>query len=119
MQYIHKLEYGDSESITLNRAIEHYKKFVEEELKDGVKCPYWADLKNIERLEQKLFGIRLLEQSSTIDTYLSLDDLSKMVDEDYLFDKYVEYRIDLTDDFKKNLKFKDWYLDIYLKNRKL
>ena len=58
MQYIHTLKYGDSESITLNRAIEHYKKFVEEKLKDGVKNPYWADLKNIEKLEEKLVKLK-------------------------------------------------------------
>ena len=54
MQYKYNLEYDDSESVTLSRAIKHYKKFVEEKLKDEIKSPYLADLQNVKRLESKL-----------------------------------------------------------------
>ena len=111
MQYIHNLEYGDNESITLSRAIEHYKKFLEEELKDGAKCPFWADLQSIKVLERKLSGIEFLEQCITRDMNFSLDDLSKMVDEDYLFDKYIDYKESLDGN---NMGFKEWYLEVYL-----
>lgn len=58
MQYKYNLEYGDSESITLSRAIEYYKKFVEEKLKGGAKSPYLADLQNIEKLDEKLSQLK-------------------------------------------------------------
>ena len=50
MQNTHKLVFSDSERIALEEAIEIYKKFIE----DKIEAPYWARLRAIKRLEQKL-----------------------------------------------------------------
>ena len=54
MQNTHKLVFSDSERIALEDAIEVYKKFIEDKIEDRIEAPYWARLRAIKRLEEKL-----------------------------------------------------------------
>ena len=54
MQNTHKLLFSDSERIALEEAIEIYKKFIEDKTGNKIESPYWARLRAIKRLEEKL-----------------------------------------------------------------
>jgi hypothetical protein len=54
MQNTHTLIFSDSERIALEDAIEVYKKFIEDKIGDKIEAPYWARLRAIKRLENKL-----------------------------------------------------------------
>lgn len=54
MQFSTKIRLNDGEVIALEDAIKKYKDFIDKEIGDEIKAPYWARLKNIESVEKKI-----------------------------------------------------------------
>jgi uncharacterized protein YllA (UPF0747 family) len=54
MQYSYTISIGDGEMIALRDAVEQYKKFVFDKIEDRIEAPYWARLKNIKEMMERL-----------------------------------------------------------------
>ena len=54
MQYTTKVQLSDAEVIALQDAIKTYKDFIEREIKEEIKAPYWSRLQAIKTVEQKI-----------------------------------------------------------------
>lgn len=62
MQYIRSITLSDSETIALQEAIIIYKEYIREKTGDDIVAPYWARLKNIKDVEEKIKSFGVLEE---------------------------------------------------------
>ena len=62
MQYIHRITLSDSETIALQEAIIIYKEYIRDKIGDDIVTPYWARLKNIKEVEEKVKNFDVLEE---------------------------------------------------------
>ena len=54
--YAFRIVLNDSEVMTVETALKHYRKICEAELAAGPKSPYWADLRDIDAVLDRLFA---------------------------------------------------------------
>lgn len=62
MQYTHRIMLSDNETVALQEAIIIYKEYIREKIGDDIVAPYWARLKNIKEVEEKIKSFGVLEE---------------------------------------------------------
>ena len=63
--YSYRLTLDDSDVIALSEAINRYIAVCKEELANGPKCPYWAHLRSLERISNRLCDDTTMTSTNT------------------------------------------------------
>ena len=105
MQYIRSITLSDSETIALQEAIIIYKEYIREKIGDNIVAPYWARLKNIKEVEEKVKSFGVLEEM-----YLEVMEINKQKDlitdwleknKDPEIDNFIEKSLDISEKIRK------------------
>ena len=105
MQYIHRITLSDNETVALQEAIIIYKEYIREKVGDNIVAPYWARLKNIKDVEEKVKSFGVLEEM-----YLEVIEINKQKDliTDWLeenrdpeIDNFIEKSLDISEKIRK------------------
>ena len=105
MQYIHRITLSDNETVALQEAIIIYKEYIREKIGDDIVAPYWARLKNIKEVEEKIKSFGVLEEM-----YLEVMEINKQKNliTDWLeenrdpeIDNFIEKSLDISEKIRK------------------